>query len=107
MKKHKTKKTGKRLSLARVPLRRNRGSAGNAAIKLAPGDRVAMVKLVTDPTAEVLLGSRAGQIARVAARDISCPKGRASRGVRLLALRDGDEVQAAAIVAPEDEERDE
>jgi hypothetical protein len=89
---------GKRVSLARLPLRRRRGSAGNIAIKLDAGDAVASAHLVLGPDDELLLASRQGLMARTRAADVRCPKGRASRGVRLLALNAGDEVQTVTVV---------
>lgn len=89
---------GKRVALARLPLRRNRGTAGNVAIRLDEGDGVAMAALVTSEGDEVLLASRGGLIAACAAAEVRCLKGRASRGVKLLGLNAGDEVQTAAVV---------
>lgn len=36
-------------------------------------------------------------MARVKAAGVRCPKGRASKGVRLLALNPGDEVQTCSV----------
>jgi len=98
---HQTTKTnppGKRISLARLPPRRRRGSTGNIAIKLDKGDSVAMAQLVMRADDEILLASRQGQMARCKAADVRCPKSRSSRGVRLLALNPGDEVQACSVL---------
>ncbi|KAI8463558.1 MAG: DNA gyrase, A subunit [Monoraphidium minutum] len=91
---------GKRVALARLPLRVRRGSAGNIAVKLDAGDAVAMAGVVASEDDEVVIASRQGQIARFRASDVRCPKGRASRGSRLLALNAGDEVQTCAVVPP-------
>ena len=92
-----TKPIGKRVSLARLPLRRNRGSAGNIAIRLDPRDAVASAHVVLSADDELLIASRGGLMARVKAAGVRCPKGRASKGVRLLALNPGDEVQTCSV----------
>jgi DNA gyrase/topoisomerase IV subunit A len=85
--------------LAQLPLRRNRGSAGNIAIKLDPGDAVASAHLMLALEDEVLVASRQGNMARTRAADVPCHRNRATRGARLLALNEGDEVQTVTVAA--------
>jgi DNA gyrase/topoisomerase IV subunit A len=58
-----------------------------------------MARLVNSADDEILLASRQGQISRFKAAEVRCPKSRSSRGVRLLALNPGDEVQACSVLA--------
>lgn len=96
---------GKRVALARFRTTA-RGAGGTAGIRLNAGDSVALAAVVRGKGDEVLIASRGGQMARFSAADIRCPKGRASKGVRLLSLKPGDEVQAATVLpAAADEEK--
>lgn len=59
-----------------------------------------MAGIVATKDDEVMVASRNGLMARCRAAEVRCPKGRGSRGVRLLALNAGDEVQTAVVVPP-------
>lgn len=88
---------GKRVALARLAARA-RGAMGVTGIRLGAGDKVALAAIVRGASDEVLIASRGGQMARFAAADIRCPIGTRSKGVRLVALKPGDEVQAATVL---------
>ena len=71
---------------------------GIMAMGVAEGDSVMAVEL-TDGTAEIFVGTRAGMAIRFPETDVR-PMGRTAYGVRGIALREEDEVVAMAVVRP-------
>jgi DNA gyrase subunit A len=88
---------GKRVPLAEVPLKMNRAGQGVAGMKLEAGDSLAMALLVHSSEDDVVMASRQGMMARCRAADVKI-LGRNGKGVKMLGLNDGDEVQTVAVV---------
>ncbi|KAF8061304.1 gyrA [Scenedesmus sp. PABB004] len=88
---------GKRVPLSDVPIKARRGPQGVIGVKLAPGDALAAMRLLHSADDDVVLASRGGLMARCAASDVAA-LGRAAKGVRVISLNDGDEVQTVAVV---------
>jgi len=91
---------GKRTDVDQYRLQ-TRGGKGvkNMAVTERIG-RVNSIQLVDD-TSELLLISQFGKIIRVDTKQIRAA-GRATQGVRLLSLEDGDKIAAAVIIPPEE-----
>jgi DNA gyrase subunit A len=88
---------GKRVPLAEVPLKMNRAGVGVAGMKLEAGDSLAMALLVHSSEDDVVMASRQGMMVRCRAADVKI-LGRTGKGVKMLGLNEGDEVQTVAVV---------
>ncbi|MDR2255758.1 MAG: DNA gyrase subunit A [Arthrobacter sp.] len=76
-------------------------SAGVIAINLRDGDELVSASLVSEED-DLMLVSKLGQSVRFTATDEALrPMGRATSGVTGMKFRDGDELLAADVVAPE------
>jgi len=93
---------GKRTSLTEYPTK-NRGGKGVITIKTsARNGKVAAVRTVADDDHLILISDK-GKIIRIRVRDISTV-GRATQGVRIMRLDDGEQVAAIErLVDPQDE----
>lgn len=103
---------GKRMSISAFPLRSSRTGKGLKAVRLNPGDRLAAAQVVgagvaaasgsgTDnvrPSEDVLVSTQQGQLVRVPISSISLVAGRATKGHRVVRVREGDEVVAATLL---------
>ena len=79
-------------------------SRGGKGVKnMAVTDRIGRVNTIqlVDDTSELIVISQFGKIIRVDTKQIRAA-GRATQGVRLLNLEDGDKVAAAVIIPPEE-----
>lgn len=75
-----------------------RGGAGTLAIKLNDGDEAASLSIVESHcNEEVLLATSAGVVVRTSLASVSVYS-RAAKGVRLVKLGEGDELQAVTLV---------
>ena len=93
---------GKRTAVADYPTK-NRGGKGVIAIKTsARNGQVAAVRIVTDDDHLILISDR-GKLIRIRVRDISV-KGRATQGVRIMRVDDGEHVAAIERLADPGEE---
>ncbi|KAK9814470.1 hypothetical protein WJX72_006459 [[Myrmecia] bisecta] len=85
-----------------------RGAKGVRAIKLQDGDRLAALHVVGGGEGaeeeEVLMGSSQGLMSRISATSIGAYS-RAAKGVRVLRLQEGDEVQTVTPLRLQPEER--
>eukprot|EP00883_Tetradesmus_obliquus_P009307 jgi/Sobl393_1/20105/SZX79179.1 len=91
---------GKRVPLSEVPIKVGRGLKGSIGMKLDAGDSLAMALLVHSKDDDVVMASRQGLMARCRAADVRI-LGRTAKGVKVLALNEGDEVQTVAVVPAE------
>lgn len=91
---------GKRVPVSEIPLKVNRGGGGTIGVRLTAGDSLAMAHLVYSSEDDIVLASRQGLMARCRAADVRI-LGRTGKGVRVIALNDGDEVQTVAVVPAE------
>jgi len=73
-------------------------ASGIIAIKLDEDDELIDTRL-TDKTREIILATKNGMAIRFDEKDVR-PTGRATRGVRGIRLRKGDDVVAMAVVSP-------
>ena len=93
---------GKRTSVADYPTK-NRGGKGVIAIKAsARNGQVSAVRIVTDDDHLIVISDR-GKLIRLRVRDIP-PKGRATQGVRIMRVDDGEFVAAIERLAEPGEE---
>lgn len=92
-----SKGCGKRVPLVDIPIKKGRGTQGVIGVKLGTGDRLALAQLVMSVDDDVVLASRQGVMIRCSAADIRA-MGRTGKGVRVISLNDGDEVQTVAVV---------
>jgi DNA gyrase subunit A len=93
---------GKRTALDDYPTK-NRGGKGVIAIKTTQRNGlVAATRIVTDEDHLILISDR-GKLIRLRVRDISI-QGRATQGVRLMRVDDGEHVAAIERLAEPDEE---
>jgi DNA gyrase subunit A len=93
---------GKRTSLEDYPTK-NRGGKGVITIKTtARNGQVSAVRIVTDEDHLILISDR-GKLIRLRVRDISV-QGRATQGVRLMRVDDGEHVAAIERLADPGEE---
>ena len=81
----------------------NRGGYGLKAMRLSPKTGALVAMKVVDDGLEVMMISEEGVIIRTTARSIPT-LGRATQGVRVMRLREGDQVVAVAITAAEDDD---
>ncbi|MGZ4104035.1 MAG: DNA gyrase subunit A, partial [Actinomycetota bacterium] len=93
---------GKRTMLNKYP-RHHRGGQGVKTVELTPRRGFVAGAGVVRPENEVFLIASDGQVIRVACRDIS-RQGRATTGVRVMRLEQGQELVAIAKVVSEAEE---
>jgi len=86
------------------PLRtQSRGGKGRSDLKVTPRNGPAVAALLVDESDDVVVVTRRGQLVRTPAGSIS-RYGRGTQGVRVVSLREGDEVVSATRVpASEDE----
>jgi DNA gyrase subunit A len=73
-----------------------RGSKGVTSIKLRGDDRVVAALQVNEKD-EILISSTVGQMVRIQTDEIA-PKGRNSFGVRVMRLREGDEIAGVSLI---------
>nr|MBA3818411.1 DNA gyrase subunit A [Deltaproteobacteria bacterium] len=93
---------GKRTALGDYPTK-NRGGKGVIAIKTtARNGQVSATRIVTDEDDLILISDR-GKLIRLRAKDISI-QGRATQGVRLMRVDDGEQVAAIERLAEPGEE---
>ncbi|MDB5165955.1 MAG: gyrA [Candidatus Saccharibacteria bacterium] len=85
-----------------------RGGVGirSAIVNTKTGDLIGVKTLSEDDDQEVIIISSNGQTIRLGLKDIPA-LGRATQGVRIMRLRDGDEVVSMALVDKSDEPEDE
>eukprot|EP00878_Enallax_costatus_P019373 GHUV01020438.1.p1 GENE.GHUV01020438.1~~GHUV01020438.1.p1 ORF type:complete len:826 (+),score=272.01 GHUV01020438.1:1150-3627(+) len=91
---------GKRVPLDGISIKKGRGTQGITGIKLGAGDSLALAQLVMSRDDDVVLASRQGVMIRCSAADIRA-MGRQGKGVRVISLNEGDEVQTVAVVPAE------
>ncbi len=93
---------GKRTNLADYPIK-NRGGKGVITIKTtARNGKVAAARIVTDEDHLILISDN-GKLIRLRVKDIPL-QGRATQGVRIMRLDDGEQVVAIERLAEPDEE---
>ncbi len=83
----------------------NRGGKGVTNIKITEKNGPVKVVMLVDGKEEIMIASKQGIGIRVKCADISVI-GRATQGVRIIRLAEGDELAAAAKIIVEDEEQD-
>src|SRR4051812_1337816 len=88
---------GKRIGM-RDLMRRQRGAKGYAVVA-EPGTVPVVAALVVGRRDELLIATRRGQMMRLPAADVPVYRRRA-RGVRVVRLRDGDEIARVVRVPP-------
>ena len=89
------------------PMRsQSRGGKGRADIKTSARNGPSVVAIGVNDDDDVVVISRGGQLVRLAADSIS-RIGRGTQGVRVVGLKDGDQVVSAARVEESDAEEDE
>jgi DNA gyrase subunit A len=91
---------GKRVPLSEVPQKLGRGVQGVTGMKFEADDSLAMALLVHSKEDDIVMASRQGMMARCRAADVRI-LGRPAKGVKMLALNEGDEVQTVAVVPAE------
>ncbi len=94
---------GKRTTLADYSLQ-HRGGVGVKTIKLT--DKTGKLKgarLVADPGADLIVTSTKGQVIRVPLKSVPILS-RATQGVRIIRLSEGDKVASFTIISPQEEE---
>ncbi len=91
---------GKRTDVEEYPLQ---GRGGKGVKNLSVTERVGRVNTIqlVDDTSELMVISQFGKIIRIDTKQVR-EAGRATQGVRLLSLEDGDKVAAAVIIPPEE-----
>ena len=87
---------GKRTEISEYPVK-GRGTMGVQTIKLTEKKGGLAGALIVREHQELVFISREGMVQRTGVKGISC-YGRASQGVRVMNLRDGDQVSAVALV---------
>lgn len=93
---------GKRTSVSEYRLC-NRGGKGVTNIKITDKNGLVKAVMLVDGKEEIMLVSKQGNGIRVKCSDISVI-GRATQGVRVMRLEEGDSLAAAAKIVVEDEE---
>jgi DNA gyrase subunit A len=78
-----------------------RGAQGVTNLKATPKVGKTTAILLVNETSEMMVISQFGKIIRVDTKTIRAA-GRATQGVRLLSLEDGDKIAAAVIIPPEE-----
>jgi DNA gyrase subunit A len=98
---------GKRTKVAQfTPHARGGVGIRSAVVNSKTGELVGVKTLVADTDQEVIIISRNGQTIRLGLKDIPA-LGRATQGVRIMRLNDGDEVVSLALVDKAEEIEDE
>lgn len=102
---------GKRTKVAQfTPHARGGVGIRSAVVNKKTGDLIGVKSLSEDDSQEVIIISSQGQTIRLGIKDIPA-LGRATQGVRIMRLNDGDEVVSLALVPkselPDDDEDDE
>lgn len=102
---------GKRTKVAQfTPHARGGVGIRSAVVNKKTGDLIGVKSLSEDDTQEVIIISSQGQTIRLGIKDIPA-LGRATQGVRIMRLNDGDEVVSLALVSkselPEDGDEEE
>jgi DNA gyrase subunit A len=87
---------GKRTEISEYPVK-GRGTMGVQTIKLTEKKGGLAGALIVREHQELVFISREGMVQRTGVKGISC-YGRASQGVRVMNLREGDQVSAVALV---------
>jgi DNA gyrase subunit A len=89
---------GKRTKVAQfTPHKRGGVGIRSAVVNKKTGDLISVKTLADDDAQEVIIISANGQTIRLGLKDISA-LGRATQGVRIMRLNDGDEVVSLALV---------
>lgn len=92
---------GKRLPLSAIKSQR-RGGKGMRVMKFREGDELAALAVVEgDSSQEIIVGTKNGIVNRTSMESAPAKKTRTTMGVRLVKLKEGDEVQAIALAPPE------
>jgi DNA gyrase subunit A len=91
---------GKRTDVEEYPLQ---GRGGKGVKNLAVTERVGRVNSIqlVDDSSELMVISQFGKIIRIDTKQVRAA-GRATQGVRLLSLEDGDKVAATVVIPPEE-----
>ena len=97
---------GKRTKVSQFTAHARGGVGIRSAVVNAKTGRLIGVKRLDDDTQEIILISTNGQTIRLGLKDIPA-LGRATQGVRIMRLNDGDRVVSLALVEKSDEEADE
>jgi DNA gyrase subunit A len=93
---------GKRTPLDEYRLQ-SRGGSGVINVKTTPRNGKVVAVMAINETPEVMIISQQGKIIRCGSSSIR-EVGRASQGVRILRLEEGDQVAAASVLPPEETE---
>ncbi|MGH9393512.1 MAG: DNA gyrase subunit A, partial [Terriglobales bacterium] len=93
---------GKRTALEEYRLQ-SRGGSGVINLKITPSKGKVVAVMAVSEAPEVMLISQQGKIIRVPSSSIR-EVGRASQGVRILRLEEGDQVAAASVLPAEEAE---
>ena len=93
---------GKRTALHEYRLQ-SRGGHGVINVKTTKRNGQVVAVMAIRETPEVVVISQQGKIIRIGSAGIR-EVGRASQGVRILRLEEGDQVAAASVVPPEEAE---
>jgi DNA gyrase subunit A len=96
---------GKRTKVAQFTAHKRGGVGIRSAVVNKKTGSLVGVKTLVDDTQEVILISRNGQTIRLGLKDIPA-LGRATQGVRIMRLNDGDEVVSLALVEKQPIEED-
>lgn len=99
---------GKRTKISQFTAHKRGGVGIRSAVVNKKTGNLVGVKSLVDDTQEVILISKNGQTIRLGLKDTPA-LGRATQGVRIMRLNDGDEVVSLALVdkqAPEDDDED-
>jgi DNA gyrase subunit A len=97
---------GKRTPLSAYPVK-GRGIGGVRAFKVVERTGQVAAARVVDGTEELMMVSTGGIVIRTALDTISLQNGRATSGVRVMNVREGDQLAAVAILVPSAENGDE
>lgn len=97
---------GKRTKIAQFTAHKRGGVGIRSAVVNKKTGNLVGVKSLVDDTQEVILISKNGQTIRLGLKDIPS-LGRATQGVRIMRLNDGDEVVSLALVDKQPLEEDE
>lgn len=96
--------SGKRTELEQYPVQ-NRGGLGVKTLQMTDRTGTVVGARVVNEEHELMVSTRQGTLIRMKVDEISTI-GRATQGVRVIRLDDGDVVTAIARVLPEDEDED-
>lgn len=93
---------GKATLVSNFPVHKRGGSGIKVAVVTAKTGPIVEIRTLPPEAEELLLISSKGQTIRVSIKDVPT-LGRATQGVRILKLNDGDSVASLEIVTPEEE----